>query len=357
MNQLDYFYFGVRLGHFDRCEDALYFLKAFQQVFPGREVFNNLGYCHLQQARKLMDESAYTYWLPGILDVVTQAETLHANANRTLRSIAKPSRPAEEALKQAQNFFTLSTQADPYYLPAQLNLAVTWLYLGEIYQARAAIEAARKLAPEDVYVQGLRALILYEEGLETDNWSNAVSLLRDLSEPADAPLPIVYNTARLLTLRGRSEARSLWQRLANAAEQLPTPIKAIVCRQQNCSKAVKSDSPAKAWNLPIQPGAYLKRDVDAQTALKGWKTLGFDWQMNLYGQIYQHPKNKLSILEMSGYAEIVVLKTATETWADLQTRCGQALRASGKDLWSCRNWTAWVVDDEVREIWAVESFP
>jgi hypothetical protein len=53
--KLSFFDFGVRLSHFDYCDDGVYFFREFQKVFPGREVLNNMGYCYLQLARQEME--------------------------------------------------------------------------------------------------------------------------------------------------------------------------------------------------------------------------------------------------------------------------------------------------------------
>ena len=67
--KLALFRFGSRLAHFGFCNDAVYFLREFQQTFPGRSVLNNLGLCFLQQARSQMPEQQLAfYWLPLTLD-------------------------------------------------------------------------------------------------------------------------------------------------------------------------------------------------------------------------------------------------------------------------------------------------
>lgn len=39
-DKLSFFEFGVRLSHFDACDDGIYFLEEFQKTFPGREVLS-----------------------------------------------------------------------------------------------------------------------------------------------------------------------------------------------------------------------------------------------------------------------------------------------------------------------------
>ena len=71
---------------------------------------------------------------------------------------------AKEFLTNAAEYFDWALSMEPSYVPAHINLAITALYLGDIYEARSAIEKARKLAADDLEIQGLWAVILYEEG-------------------------------------------------------------------------------------------------------------------------------------------------------------------------------------------------
>ena len=52
VDELDLFHFGVRLAQLGRYEDAVRLLERFSHRFPGREVFNNLGFCYYELARQ-----------------------------------------------------------------------------------------------------------------------------------------------------------------------------------------------------------------------------------------------------------------------------------------------------------------
>jgi len=230
---LPYFHFGVRLSHFDRCDDGSYFLSEFLKHFPAREVYNNLGLCELQQARKALGKEAYLYWLPSVLDVTTQIDKL------SLSDISRGegSTLADDFLINAQDYFEKALEMEPSYLPAHVNLAITALYLEDIYIARARIEKARQLAPDDLEIQGLRLVILYEEGSLSpyvDMWPYIIQQLEQLARRPNAPLSVVYNMARLLELRKRTGAKKMWQRLARQVADLPLPIRRIVCQKTVC---------------------------------------------------------------------------------------------------------------------------
>ncbi|HEW97050.1 MAG: hypothetical protein DRR16_30925 [Candidatus Parabeggiatoa sp. nov. 3] len=352
---LPYFHFGVRLSHFDRCDDGSYFLSEFLKHFPAREVYNNLGLCELQQARKALGKEAYLYWLPSVLDVTTQIDKL------SLSDISRGegSTLADDFLINAQDYFEKALEMEPSYLPAHVNLAITALYLEDIYIARARIEKARQLAPDDLEIQGLRLVILYEEGSLSpyvDMWPYIIQQLEQLARRPNAPLSVVYNMARLLELRKRTGAKKMWQRLARQVADLPLPIRRIVCQKTVCPQQAAGKLPKSNWDLPVQLGM----DIRYNKTLRQWQKS----QMRLYDlyeEIYQHPDGKAEVLAMRERVEMVVLKKREDiSLKDLPNYCGQPLRQrrvfKGR-LLSCHNWAAWVVDNHIQEVWVVSTTP
>ncbi|MCP4935319.1 MAG: M48 family metalloprotease [bacterium] len=131
------FEYGVRLSHFDYCDDAIYFLRAFQKTFPGREVLNNLGYCYLQIARQAMEpERAYFYWTPLLMDAETRVKFLLRRGGLSIKMLRQAaSGTAQGFLREATDYLQRAVNADPGYLPAKINLAVAYLYLGRPHSA------------------------------------------------------------------------------------------------------------------------------------------------------------------------------------------------------------------------------
>ncbi|MCV6636692.1 M48 family metalloprotease [Candidatus Albibeggiatoa sp. nov. NOAA] len=358
LDKLPLFHFGVRLSHFERCEDAVYFLREFQKIFPAREVLNNLGFCYLQLARQDLGQAAYYYWMPLLLDTHSQADTLDLAPRSAVRSDL-PSRRADKWLLQAKDYLELAVKTDKYYVPAHLNLAVTLLYLKEIYHARAVIEKARKLEPDNLMIQGLRALILYEEGLETDMWSQAIQLLQKLIADENVPTSLIYNAARLLDIRGRSGSDALWQRLAQQHETLPPAIRMIVCEKTDCPRPTTAPSTIKQWQPPIEVGTYIRRNKTAKQVLKKWRSLPFDWQLELYGTVYQAPQQGYELLEIAGYLEMAVFNQVSDlNPLILQDYCAAPLQkrqiAQG-ELYFCQNWAALVLNQHVKQVWLVKN--
>ncbi len=364
-DKLSFFNFGVRLAHFQRCDDALYFLRDFQRTFPSREVFNNLGYCYLQLAYKNKGAQAYHYWLPTQLDLLSRAEALTAVPSAKRGMLLDNT--TQEYLNQANQYFELATRADPFYVPSWVNLAISNLQREEIFAARNAIERARKLEPDNVDIQGIRAVILYVEGQEMDTWSNAMTLLQQLSQQANVTPSILYNTAQLLEERGRTGSAFLWQQLQQHLTETPTVLQAVICqkveesaRTQNCKDILKVHAaknnplPEFAKKLPIQAGMYVKREPIVQAQLQKWQKQPFDWQSEIYGALYRSPDAQIEALELAGYLELVVLKNPNLSLNQLKAMCTTGLKAVpavAATLWNCQSWTFVEVDNKVKEVW------
>lgn len=368
-DKLSFFDFGVRLSHFDYCDDALYFLREFQKVFPGREVFNNLGYCHLQMARQEMAaERAYFYWMPLILDGETRAAAYTRRGGPKLQTLKQGATgQAEGFLKEAVQYLQQASAADPGYLPARLNLAVAHLYLGKPHQAMAVLAEARDLAPDDVRVRGLEALTLYEQSdAGLDLWPTVVRALEKLAEGADAPPNVLFNLGRLLEVRSRpSDARGYWNRLARLAEALPAPIRDIVCRQQSalspqsCLRTRAISVRSIPWKWPLAVNGFERLSARSREAvLPGWRSLSFDWiRAELHGHIFRSPEGGAEVLELDQFVQMQVLRGGPlGVVGTLSGYCAEPLRqralAQGV-VWSCDDWAALAMGDTVQEVWWV----
>jgi len=269
-NKLAFFQFGVRLSHFNRCDDGLYFFKRFEKTFPAREVLNNKGYCYLQKGIATLDSDAY--WLNSVLDVTTRAEKL--TAPRALRG--KISQNAKKWLKKARKIFEQAQKADAFYVPTYMNLATTRLYLGEIGKAHAALKAVkrRKLkVPDKLAFQELKAIIQYEKGRKKRHLQNrAITQLEKLARRKDAPPTVLYNTAQLLEInKRRVAAGKIWQRLAKQMMSLPPSIRRIVCQKQTCSQKQPSSRTQRTLRLPVKVGAYIANDMATRKTLQQWE--------------------------------------------------------------------------------------
>jgi tetratricopeptide (TPR) repeat protein len=310
--------------------------------------------CYLQLAQQELGATAWAYWLPIQLAVTSLADTLRPVAELS-RSEQSPM--VTHYLNQAHHALTQATQADPHYAPGWINLAISAWYQNEIFAARAAIEKARQLTPDAPAVQGLRALILQAEGFGTDTWSQAVTVLQALTQNTPAEPIWLYNTAQLLAQRGRVAAVPYWERLAQQVPQLPPPVRQVVCEQVACPSSPEPVPPLTlAWELPLAVGTYLKRSPDAQRVLSHWSSVPFDWQKAVYGTIYQAEDGSAAVLELAGYAEMVVLYQPHIALDTLAAQCPVPLHRQtvvAGEIWHCQRWSALVQAEQVQELWVV----
>jgi hypothetical protein len=374
--KVPYFHFGVRLCHFNRYRDGIKFLDEFEKEFPAREVFNNQGYCHLQQAiKELGAEKAYQYWLPSVLDAATQADKLSLPSQLK----GEINDAAKDLLNKAEKAFELAKAADPYYPPANINLAVTQFYLAKYHSAFETLqvldekikrikeilnlESNKELKSESLHslelivqdfqafepiVQGLKALFLYRAG--RDNGLELEKIARLSKTP---PLFVLYNAAQMLEERKyNSQAQDIWRDLAEHLDELPEPIANRVCQQLSTCRSLPTRTTPLKWTLPST--LSFNKPIKSKTfADAGWKQA--IWQEDL-GKIFVEPEEKFEVLLIDDDVKMVVLKKFNKlTVKDLEKYCEQSLVSkitTTGELLSCADrWSALQRDDQVEEVW------
>ncbi len=365
--QITFFDFGMRLSHFDYCDDAIYFFKEFQKTYPGREVLNNLGFCYLQLARQAMSpDRVYLYWMPMVLDGETRAGSYIRRNGIHIKSLKQASKGREEGLLQeAVRYLKKAVEVDKSYLPAQLNLASAFLYLGKPHGARDILSDSKRLAPDNPSVQSLDALALYEQAdVDEDLWPKAVAKLKKITSNPDAKPELIFNLARLLSLRPRPiEANTYWNKLAIIANRLPKPFKQIVCRKQSnidkveaCTKKPPLSTSKTPWQWPLQVAGDKPLSPKDKSILKDWRRIDFDWfTKGLQGHIYQRQTDGAEVLELDQFIHMQVLKGSTLGPVNtISGFCQKPLRqrtlANGI-IWSCDHWAVLTQDDKILEAW------
>ena len=360
---IDFYKYGVRLAHFGHYDDALYFFREFQERFPSREVFNNIGYCRLQQAIQLMPpSSAYHYWLPSVLDLATRAGQITLKGGR---GDADPvSVEAHALLEDAVRYFKNAVQKDEGHWPCLLNLAVAQFYMKAFFDARAAIEKAHTLAPDNALITTTRALILNLQDPVVDMWPEATHQLAAVADKTPADLCALYNLAVLNEDRGRDgKAAHLWEALRTHLGQLPAPLRAVVTQKTGKPSTAASPPSGPAvipWKLPLALGTDLMENEAAREKLASWRHLRFNWgKGNLQGRIWTGPDGT-QILEKDEFIDMVVLVGShVRTLTELERHFGPA-RAShhgtgGLLIDYADGVTAMVTDGKPTEIWFERS--
>lgn len=368
--KVELFRFGVRHAAFGRHEAAISFFDQFRQLFPSREVLNNLGFCYLAKALAAMpQEKAYRYWLPLELGLATRLDTLVVRGGAG-EAAATGLAPAVRAdLGQAVHLFQAARERDETYLPARINLAAAHFLQGEIFESRAAVEHALRLDPHNPELQGFKALIQAKEdpGLTL---AAAIRQLRAMNNRADCPAAVRFNLARLLEEERESPAAMLiWRDLADHGQGLPPlfhrqVLRAVGGGDQGAAVA----GPALPWPLPA--GVTLGQDLVAPSLVATlfpqprWLASGFSQAGPLSpagetlansGRIFTHQEGDM-VLTVDDFVEMVVLKGGKlGTAQGLLARCGPPLQrrtlAEGV-LWSYGPaWMALVKEEAVKEVW------
>ncbi len=357
LEQVGLFDFGVRLAHFGRCGDALLFFQAFKDHFPSRELFNNIGYCRLQQAFETMaPDLARSYWLPRVLDGDSRLAAAPGGLDDPNKLRGRDHDPlTARFLRQAVTAFETAIDKDPFYLPGHINLAAARFLQGEVFKARAAVEDARRLRPDDAELRMLRALILYEENLELDLWPTVQAELSKLLEETGGSPMVRYNLAQLLEQRGRTgQSEPHWRQLGAELQLLPPHLRSLVCRRAavDCGYGERPES-RLAWRPVLPIGTDLLADGQAMRKLDGWQRVSFDWpgETRVSGHVYQ--SNEQSLLDLDGVVEMAVLRGAKMADIVVDFNGARVRRMAGGEVYSRDGWAVWVRDGKRRELWVV----
>jgi len=231
---------GVRLGFSGYTSEAIRLLHEFEQDFPSKQVFNNLGYFYLVSAIASMPESIGSkWWFPVIA-------TMEIPSSVQSRSIGGVGARATALLEKARKYLELAVQADASYVTALLNLASTEYFLDNPHAARAHVESARKIDPYNIHAAAVQAPLLVAQNPGIDMSGPALSLLKDLVQRPEADESVWYNYARLLEATGdKEQADTVWTRLIDGKSGLPVIFDRVACerlsREEGCSLGKKDE--------------------------------------------------------------------------------------------------------------------
>ena len=347
--QVAYFNAGVRLAHLGHLEDAKYFFKEFQKSFPASQVHNNLGYIHLQLARKHMPPNLrYRFWLNTVMENTPPLLVRSRSVEGEMPALAR------KHIDHAIEFLRRASKASPDSLSSSLNLATAYLYSGEFYQAQAVLRAVEKKVPDNQRTQELKALALYQQDEDIDMWPKAVEILSKLKSRS-----ALYNLAQLYEERGRKDqAKHLRDQLVKKKHRIPDEYAAHLCKKLARNNCAPSDQTAQP--PPIHVPLPLKGSINEkhiQKQLAKWShnkrsigSLPIDIFSNEEGNSYLAIDQHLTLA--------VFKKPSIKTATKLSQHYGQPIETEplgNAEIWSYgKSWSALIEGDEVREIWVAQ---
>ena len=229
-------------------------------------------------------------------------------------------------------------------------------------KARWLYEEAAQRLPDTSGAETLHALLTLAQGGTVDTWPNAVDRLQAQADKAGAEGCEIFNTALLLTRRGRAEAQIYWQKLARQADSLSGSLRTLVCARETCPTPKPDSASVLPWQLPVMVGVSLTPPPEK---LRAWVRYPFDFNRKIRGTVYQAPDGSAEVLAFSGesgtYADMVVLKSGFDRGlTSIADVCPMPLRRresiGGAEIRSCGDeWAVWVENRQVVEIWMVNK--
>jgi tetratricopeptide (TPR) repeat protein len=258
---------GLRLAELGRHQDALLLLERFRELFPAREVLNNIGATHLAIAfealascdGRTVDQS----YLPILFDSATLDERVRLRGSEGAdcverRAVAGPLQAAVDALAEA-------VDRDPRYLPALLNLGAALLLSNRTPAALARSHEARDLVPGNAGATALWALAFHRFGKESGLPGASDQALRELERFAESPVAL-FNRASILAELGRTTsarevfaqylARDPWGPMAGVAREwlgTTTPTRPTSGSSGAAPRSQRPAPPTGSSALPAPP--------------------------------------------------------------------------------------------------------
>ena len=296
-NKLYLFHFGVRLYQLGRYEEALDFLKAFQNEFPCREVFNNIGLTHYQLALNALamydKDRAYRYKLSGILDTETRAEKL---VRRNLLSEKEARERFRKHIGKAIECFKKARDNDLSYMPARVNLSSAYILKGSYAKAIGVLKDVLNIRMDLPEALNNQAIAKYLDRMsdKLDFTEQTIRALQKLTKEYPKHSGGFYNLGRILAENGKmSEARVTWEKYLSLSS---SNVYAEAIRTKlGIPLPKKSDETSQ--NFAETPFVRIDEDYESvKTHLTGFATYPVELE-NLSGKYFLKENIRILMLE------------------------------------------------------------
>ncbi len=298
-NNLDLYHMGVRLFQIGKYEDALDFLKAFNEKFPCREVYNNIGLVYFQMAMdelfRTNPEKAQRFRLSTMVDTRTRAHIYRAGHSK-------------ELFKKAARYFRVACEKDASYLPALVNHSSSLIMLEKYSKALALMDQAMEISVFSPAVVNNRAIAIYLLGprIKVDMYKQASTLLKDTIEK-DVTFPnAYYNLARLQIERKRNHAAQ--KTIKDFLNVEPTGFYAMIAAKSMAPKLQPTQAPKMivpdfVRDIPVEIGEL---DKGKREKLKAFTRNELNLE-TVYGESFS--RNGKMVLILENVVELIEQKT------------------------------------------------
>jgi len=212
LKYVDIFNIGVRLYQLGRYQDALNCLNFFNEYYPGKEVYNNIGLIYYQMAIEELIKSdqpkAFDYMFSTMVDTDTRANKMKPVTKRGNEYII-------DLINNAIRYFKMACDKDYKYLPSKINLSSAYiiaeyinlgLMTGSYSEAEGILQKIQSGYINNPLVLNNRAIALYLIGqtLQVDMFTQSENLLKRAIKENPQFSNSYYNIARLYLERKRN---------------------------------------------------------------------------------------------------------------------------------------------------------
>lgn len=294
---LDYFTIGVRFLQIGRYDEAIAFLEAFREKFPGREVFSNIGLSYLQRALKVLalcdKNEVLRYQLSTVIDTETLGQKLRVRGDGTGEARCREKENYIKDMSRAVETLSKSAGMDPLYIPARLNLSSALIMSAEYSKALAAVEEVLRVNPNDILALNNRAVALYlfgkAAGIGTTD--NSLKILDALIKADSANAQALYNRAAILAESGNMDyVTAAWKAFLSVETSGPY---AAAVRE---SLKMPAEGPTSRQNASISPPIPLG-EMDEKVFISLQKAQKREFRLGGFsGEIYYLHGSRLVVV-------------------------------------------------------------
>jgi tetratricopeptide (TPR) repeat protein len=218
VGQIELFRAGILLYQKGSYDDAAAAFARFSRTYPAREVFNNIGACHMSIALKRLyridREVYYRARLSAVIDHATTAEDINLKSQKHYLQDNVFSR----RIDNAQKYFNFAIEKDAQNKTSLCNLSAVLILKEEYAAAQVYCDQILKKDPTDVNALNNKAIAFYYYGKkhDLDTFQKAIQILYDANRISPNNYEVLYNLASLKEKRNRNAgAQQYWQKYLN----------------------------------------------------------------------------------------------------------------------------------------------